>query len=112
MDFIESLPMSYGYLVILVIIVRFTKYNHFLSIKHPFTTASIAQTILDNIVKLHCIPKTIVSDRDKVFTSYFWTELFKLLHTELKLSSSYHPQTDGQIERVNQCLEMFLRCLV
>jgi hypothetical protein len=104
--------MSYGYSIILVIIDRFTKYNHFFPIKHSFTAASIAQIFLDNIVKLHGIPKTIVSDKDKVFTSYFWTEVFKLLHTELKLSSDYHPQTDGQMERVNQCLEMFLHCLV
>jgi transposase InsO family protein len=65
---------------------------------------------LDNIVKIHGIRKSIVSDRDKVFTSAFWTELFKLLRTELKLSPAYHPQIDGQTERVNQCLEIFLRC--
>jgi transposase InsO family protein len=56
--------------------------------------------------------KSIVSDRDRVFTSSFWTELFKLLQTELKISSAYHPQTDEQIERINQCLKMYLRCAV
>jgi hypothetical protein len=54
----------------------------------------------------------MVCDKDIIFTSGFWTELFKLLKTDLKLSNAYHPQTDGQTERVNQCLEMFLRCYV
>lgn len=61
------------------------------------------------MVKLHGLPKSIVSDRDKVLTSTFWQELFKLSGTQLKMSSAYHPQTNGQAERVNQCLEMFLR---
>jgi hypothetical protein len=78
-DFIEGLPVSNGYSVILVIVDRFTKYGHFFAIKHPYTVTSIAQVFLDNIVKLHGIPNSIVSDRDKVFTSAFWTALFKLL---------------------------------
>jgi hypothetical protein len=112
MDFIEGLPLSNGYSVILVVVDRFTKYSHFIPVRHPFSAASIASLFFDNIVKLHGVPKSIVSNRDKVFTSAFWTELFKLLRTDLKLSSAYHPQTDGQTERVNQCLEMFLRCSV
>jgi hypothetical protein len=91
---------------------RFTKYDHFFPVKHPYSAASIAQLFLDNIVKLHGVPKSIVLDRDKVFTSSFWTELFKLLQTDLKFSSTYHPQSDGQTERVNQCLEMYLCCAV
>jgi hypothetical protein len=112
MDFIEGLPNSNGYTIILVIVDRFTKYSHFYPIKHPFTASTIAQVFMDNIVKLHGTPKSIVSDRDEVFTSSFWSELFKLLKTDLKLSSAYHPQSDGQTERVNQYLEMFLRCAV
>jgi hypothetical protein len=108
----EGLPSSHGYSVILVVVDRFTKYGHFFPIKHPYTAASIAQVFLHNVVKLHGIPHIIVCDRDKVFTSAFWSELFNLLKTELKLSSAYHPQTNGQTERVNQCLEMYLRCLV
>jgi hypothetical protein len=68
--------------------------------------------VFDNVVKLHGLPKSIVSDRDKVFTGHFWTELLKLMDITLNLSTAYHPQTDGQSERVNQCLEMFLRCSV
>jgi IS30 family transposase len=112
MDFIEGLPLSNGFSVILVVVDRFTKYIHFVPIKHTYSASSIAQVFMDHIVKLHGIRKSIVCDRDKVFRSLFWTELFKLLKTDLKLSSAYHPQMDGQTEHVNQCLEMFLRCAV
>ena len=64
------------------------------------------------MVKLHGLPNSIVSDQDTVFVSQFWTQLFKLYKVNLALSTAYHPQTDGQTERVNQCLEMFLRCSV
>ena len=95
MDFIEGLPKSEGYDVIMVIVDRFTKYAHFIPIKHPFTTPTIARTVFDNVVKLHGLPKTIVFDRDKIFTSAFWKELFALLGTCLIFNSAYHPQTDG-----------------
>jgi hypothetical protein len=81
-------------------------------LKHLFSAASVAKLFWDNVVKLHGVPKTIVSGRDKIFTSHFWTELFKLLKTDLKFNSAYHPQYDGQTKRVNQCIEMFLRCAV
>lgn len=58
------------------------------------------------------MPQAIISDKDKIFTSQFWQNLFELSQTELQMSSAYHPQTDGQTERVNQCLETFLRCFV
>jgi hypothetical protein len=112
MDFIEGIPKSNGYNAILVVVDRYTKYAHFLPLKHPYTASQIATTFLDNVVKLHSLPSSIVSDRDKVFTSVFWQNLFKSLHTQLSMSTAYHPQSDGQTERVNQCLEMYLRCSV
>jgi hypothetical protein len=91
---------------------KFSKYSHFLPLSHPFTAFQVAQLFLNNIFKLHGQPSAIVSDRDKVFTSTIWKELFKLLDINLRMSSAYHPQMDGQTERVNQCLETYLRCFV
>ncbi|KAM3386101.1 hypothetical protein ACQJBY_009639 [Aegilops geniculata] len=65
---------------------------------------------MDNIYKLHGMPESIVTDRDRIFTSRFWREIAAPTGTKLKMSSSHHPQTDRQSERVNQCLEAFLRC--
>lgn len=112
MDFIEGLPRSASYNSILVIVDKFTKFAHFLPLSHPFTAVSVAQLFMDRIHSIHGLPQAIISDRDRVFTSIFWKELFRRSGTQLQMSSSYHPQTDGQTERVNQCLEMFLRCFV
>ena len=112
MDFIESLPISNGHSVIMVVVDRLFKYAHFIPLKHPFTVASVAKTFVANVVCLHVIPTSIVSDRDKVFISSFWQTLFQLLGMQLYMSSSYHPQTDGQTEVVNRVLEQYLRCFV
>ncbi|GJX59479.1 retrotransposon-related protein [Tanacetum coccineum] len=111
MDFLDSLPMSQGKSTILVIADRLSKYVHFIAVTHPYTAKTIARLFLDNIHKLHGLPKTIVSDRDKIFMSLFWQSLFKMLQLQLKMSIAYHPQTDGQTEVVNKCLECYLRCM-
>lgn len=111
MDFIEGLPKSEGREVILLVVDRFTKYSHFVGINHPYTHFHVARIFMDNIYKLHGLPKSIISDRDSIFISAFWQELFKLLGTELSLSTAYHPQTDGQTERMNACLETYLSCM-
>lgn len=112
MDFIDGLPQSNRFNCILVVVDKFTRYAHFLPLSHPFTVAKVAHSYLDNVYKLHGLPAAIISDRDPVFTSKFWKELFLTIGNELKMSTPYHPQTDGQTERVNQCLEIFLRCFI
>jgi hypothetical protein len=112
-DFIEGLPKYDKYDTILVVVVdKFSKYAHFIPLHHPLTATMVDQAIFDNVVKLYGLPKSIVSDKDKVLTTNFWKELLKLMGITLNLTTAYHPQTDGQSERVNQCLEMFLRCSV
>lgn len=110
MDFVEQLPKSNGEDAILVVICRFTKYAYFLSLQHLFSAKTVAKLFLESITKLHGVPQSIVSDKDKIFTSLFWKNLFKMLGTKLAFSTAYHPQSDGQTQRLNQSLEGYLRC--
>ena len=76
LDFIEGLPKSQQYNTILVVIDKFTKYGHFIPLSHPYTALSVAQAYMTNVYKLHGLPQVIISDRDRVFTSSLWQELF------------------------------------
>ena len=93
----------------MVVVDRLMKYAHFLPLSHPFTASQVAALFMDIVFKLHGPPKVIVSDRGRIFTSKFWQELFAALKVELHFSTAYHPESDGQTERVNQCLEQYLR---
>jgi len=91
MDFITGLPKSDGYEVIMVVVDRLTKFAHFTPLKHPFTAAHVARELWDNVIKLHGVPLTIVSDRDPIFTSAVWRELLSKAGTKLLYSTAYHP---------------------
>ena len=110
MDFVEGLPKFSRFDTIMVVIDKFIKYGHFIPLAHPFTAIQVAQAYMDNVYKLQGLPKSIISDRDKIFTSV--ERLCSKLLTQFVMSSSYHPQTDGQTERLNQCLEGFFRCSI
>jgi transposase InsO family protein len=89
----------------------FSKYAHFIPLNHPYTAESVVRVFFAEIVRLHGIPVSIVSDRDPVFTSTFWRGLFRASGSTLLMSSAFHPQTDGQTEAVNKAISIYLRCL-
>ena len=111
MDFIIELPKSQGCTSIWVIVDRFTKMAHFIGLtSNGKKTPDLARIFLREIWRLHGLPQSIVSDRDSRFTSTFWRDLMALLGIQRKMSTAFHPETDGQTERVNQVLEHYIRC--
>jgi len=110
---VSGLPRTQrGHDSIWVIVDRLTKSAHFLPVETTYKTSQYAELFISEIVKLHGVPVSIVSDRDPIFTSHFWKAFQKALGTRLKLSTSYHPQTDGQSERTIQTLEDMLRACI
>nr|KYP74287.1 Retrotransposable element Tf2 [Cajanus cajan] len=112
MDFITHLPKSFGHSTIWVVCDRLTKFAHFIALPAHFTAPQLARRFMVEIFKIHGFPKSIVLDRDPLFVSSFWRELFRAQGTTLAFSSAYHPQSDGQSEVLNRCLEAYLRCFV
>jgi hypothetical protein len=118
LDFIVKLPLSKEALIrvtydlILVVINRLTKYAYFIPYKEGSTAEELVYTFNRNIIANHGIPEEIISNRDKLFTSNFWKSLIDQLGIYQRISTVYHPQTDGQTERLNQILEQYLRFYV
>ena len=112
MDFITDLPSSNLKDSILVVVDRLTKMAHFIPCNKTITGEETAKLFLENIYRIHGLPNDIVSDRGSQFISNFWRGLFQILGVKINLSTAYHPQSDGQTERVNQILEQYLRCSV
>ncbi|KAK5784835.1 hypothetical protein PVK06_039374 [Gossypium arboreum] len=113
MDFVSGLPLSASKKdAVWVVVDRLTKSAHFVPVRTDFSMDKLAELYVSQIVKLHGVPISIVSDRDPRFTSRFWKKLQEALGTKLHFSTAFHPQTDGQSERVIQILEDMLRCCV
>ncbi|CAI7823748.1 unnamed protein product, partial [Closterium sp. NIES-54] len=110
LDFITGLPpTNVGHDAILVVIDKFSKMGHFIPTHTTARTEETAKLFIKHIISQHGIPTTLISDRDPKFTSKFWKELMSLMGTRLAMSSAYHPQTNGQTERLNQIVEQLLR---
>lgn len=108
MDFIDGLPASKGLSVVFTIVDRFTKFANFFALSHHYTIVQVTEVFFNGVFKLHGLTKTIVSDKDVVFTRKFWKELFHMQGSNLTFSSAYHPQLDGQSKAVNKAIEAYL----
>ena len=112
MDFITKLPVSKGHDSILVVCNRFSKMFHFVVMTEKTTAEGLAKLFRDNVWKLHGLLESVISDRGPQFAAGLMKELNKMLEIKTKLSIAYHPETDGQTERMNQELEQYLRMYV
>ena len=93
----------------MVVVDRFTKMAHFIGLETNATARDVADILVGEVWKLHGLPSEIISDMDAMFSGEFWESLWKSLGIKRKMSTAYHPRTDGQTERTNQVLEGYLR---
>ena len=113
MDFVTHFPRTpQGHVAMWVVVDQLTKSAHFLAVRMTFTLERFCRLYIREIVRLHGVPVSIVSDRDPRFTAHFWKSFQKAMGTWLTMSTTFHPQTDGQSERTIQVLEDMLRACV
>jgi len=112
MDFITDLPLSKGSDTVLIVIDRLTKMAHFIPCTKNMHAKQFQETFIKEIFRLHGLPRDIITDRGLIFTSDLWKETTRKLGIERRLSTAFHPQTDGQTERTNSTLEQYLRAYV
>jgi len=113
MDFITHLPESQeGNSSIMVVVDRLSKMAHFTAMKDSYSAKDVAKLFFTSVFRLHGLPSSIVSDRDSRFTGSFWRELMERIGTKLNMSTSFHPQTDGQSERTIRTLILYLRTYI
>ena len=112
MDFVTGLPWSNGNDAIWVVVDRFTKMRHFVPCRTTTKAPDLANLFLHHVWKHHSLPQDIVSDRGPQFASDFWRQLCSRLGISPRLSTAFHPETDGQTERANQTMEQYLRAFV
>ena len=111
-DFITKLPLAQRYNAILVVCDRFSKMAYFIATMEKTSAEELAKLFQDHIWKLHRLPESIILDRGVQFIAEMMRELNNLLGIQMKLSMAYYSQTDGQIERINQELEQYLRVFI
>ena len=111
-DFITKLLLAQGYDSILVVVDRLTNIVHFIPTTEKTSAEGLAKLFRDNVWKLHSLPESIISDRGPQFVAELMRELNGILGIVSKLSTVFHPQTDGQTEGVNQELEQYLRMFI
>lgn len=104
-DFITGLPRFQGIITILVVVDRYSKGAYFGALPQRHIAYKVALLFLDMVCKLHDFPHSLVSDRDLVFISMFWCDLFHLSGTKLRMSTSYHSETNDQTKVLNRTLE-------
>lgn len=112
MDFIGPFPEVKGLNYLWVVICRMTSMVHMIPVNTKMTATELSWKYIREIVRLHGLPSSIVSDRDSKFTSKWWTSLHKILGARLLMSTSFHPQTDGQTERANRNIGQIFRAIV
>ena len=111
-DFVVGMPVQNQYDTILTVVDKATKMCHFIACTEKISAKEVAQLYWQHVGRIHGIPSVLISDRDVRFTSRFWRELWRVLGTDLRMGSGFHPESSGQVEKFNQLLEQTLRCTI